>query len=105
MLHRLGKGWGQKGSTLKMGAPCASTACFNTCFCCACERPTEIAASAKTKQIPRIKAEALLRSFFVFTGLSSLLQVATRIFEGRAEANEQTIAANVKTEMIEAALY
>ncbi len=87
MLHRLGKGWGQNGSTLKTGAPCASTACFCACFCLASERPTQIAASARTQQIPSVALIVLLPSFFLFMGLSSFSHEAARVFDGRAEAN------------------
>jgi hypothetical protein len=82
MLHRFGKGLGQNGSTRKTGVPCASTACF----CCACERPTEIAVSAKRQQTRGVKDDAVLRSFFVFTGCSSSSREATRTFEGPAKA-------------------
>src|SRR5579863_763782 len=76
MLQRLGKGFGQKGSTRNMGAPCASMACFCAFFSFASRLTMQIAASAKTQQVPRITAcrDARSRFILVFTGLPSVVR-------------------------------
>src|SRR4029079_14382254 len=65
MLHRFGRGFGQKGSTLYIGAPLASTACT----CRSCEIAVE--AIARTTMQHKTNAVALMRldRFSVLMGL------------------------------------
>src|SRR5579864_7638565 len=92
MLQRLGKGLGQNGSTRKTGAPCASTACLIARFCFASERATQNDARATTQQIPKLTPDAILRSFFAVTRLSSLWHETIRGLEGYAEAKKLPLA-------------
>src|SRR5262245_40257472 len=75
ILHRLGKGFGQNGSTLYIGAPLASRACICRC----CERATETMARTTTQHNTNAAAFTRLERFFVFMEIFPFLQSSGEI--------------------------
>src|SRR5438128_4664792 len=74
MLHRLGRGFGQNGSTLNNGAPSLSTACL----CLGCECPIEPAARIRMQPINKTGAYTRILLFPGIHGTPPLSRVWSR---------------------------
>src|SRR4029079_19382694 len=74
ILHRLGKGFGQNGSTLYIGAPLASRACICRC----CETATETMARTAAQDNTNAADFTRFDRFFVFIEIFPFLRSPSR---------------------------